>query len=154
MLSRFVTWGDMKSTHRSAFGSGYILSIDHLIDRDILKSGYFKHDDEFYYDLDRDSVVDARLERWPHSPQPDDHEEYFVTLNTSGTVLLVLLLVNDEKFYYRHDAQWVYIGAGDHVPGFDEGSLARVSERIVDFFDYAESNEFGLIEESIQNLRI
>lgn len=154
VLSRFVTWGDMKSIHRNAFGSSYMLSIDHLVNRDILKAGYFKHDDEFYYDLDPGSVIEARLERWPRSPQPEDHEEYFVTMSTSGSVLLVLVLVNDETFYYRHDAKWVHVGPGDNVPGFDEGSLIPVSKQIVDFFDYAESNEFGLIEESIESLRI
>jgi hypothetical protein len=66
----------------------------------------------------------------------------------------VLVLVNDESFYYRNDAKWVYVGPGDNVPGFDEGRLVPVSNRIVDFFDYAESNEFGLIEESIQILKI
>lgn len=154
MLSRFVTWGDMKSTHRDALGSGSILSIDHLIDRDVLKSGYFKHDDEFYYDLDPDSIVEARLERWPRLPQPGDHEEYFVTMSTSGMVLLVLLLVNDETFYYRKNLDWVYVGPGDNVPGFEERRLIAVSRRIVNYFDYTESSEFELIEESIEDIRI
>jgi hypothetical protein len=154
VLSMFVTWGDMKSIHRDSFGSGSILSIDHLVNRNTLRSGYFKHDDEFYYDLDPDSIVEARLERWPRSPQHEDHEEYFVTMSTGGTVLLILVLVNEEKFYYRNNAKWVYVGPGDNVPGFDEGSLIPVSKQIVDFFDYAESNEFGLIEESIESLRI
>ena len=154
MLSRFVTWGDMKATHRHFLGTNSIVSIDHLTNRSILKSGYFKHDDEFYFDLAPDSVVEARLERWPRLPRPGDHEEYFVTMSTSATVLLVLVLVNDESFYYRNDAKWVYVGPGDNVTGFDEETLVPVSERIVDFFDYAESNEFGLIEESIELLKI
>jgi hypothetical protein len=154
MLSRFVTWGDMKSTHRYAFGSSFILSTDHLVDRNILKSGYLKHDDEFYYDLDPDSIVEARLDRWPRSPQPDDHEEYFVTMSTSGMVLLALVLVNDETFYYRKNLDWVYVGPGDNVPGFEEHRLIAVSQRIVDYFDHTELSEFDLIEESIEDIRI
>lgn len=154
MLSRDVTWGDMKSVHRGNFGSNTVLSIDHLADRDILKMGYFKHDDEFYYELDRASVVQARLERWPRRPSPGEHEELFITMNAAGTVLLVLVLVNDERFYYRKEAEWVYIGPGDDLPGFDEYLLVAVTKRVVDFFDYAEANEFDLIEESIRSLKI
>ncbi|MBG6183055.1 hypothetical protein IWX65_001002 [Arthrobacter sp. CAN_A214] len=154
VLSLDVTWGDMKSVHRYNFGSDTVLSIDHLADRDILKLGYFKHDDEFYYEMDPASVVQARLERWPRRPSPGDHEEFFVTMNAAGTVLLVLVLVNGERFYYRNEAEWVYIGPGDNVVGFDEYSLVAVAGRVVDFFDYAEANEFGLIEESVESLRI
>lgn len=154
MLSRFVTWGDMKSIHRAALASNTLLSIDHLVNRNILKSGYFKHDDEFYYDLDAGSIVEARLERWPRSPQLEDHEEYFVTMSTSGAVLLVLLLVNDDRFYYRSNSKWVFIGPGDNVPGFDETPLVAVSKRITDYFDYTESSGFSLIEESIADVRI
>lgn len=154
MLSRFVTWGDLKGNHRHFFGSGQLVSIDRLRDRDTLKAGYFRHDDEFYFDLDPEAIVEARLERWPRSPQPDDHEEYFVIISTNGTVLLVLVLVNDESFYYRKNLEWVYVGPGDNVPGFDEGPLVPVSSQIVEFFDYAESIEFGLIEEGIENLKI
>lgn len=154
MLSRYVTWGDMKSAHRHAVSSGVILSTDHLIDRNILKSGYFKHDDEFYYNLDPDSIVEARLDRWPRTPQPGDHEEYFVTISTSGMVLLVLVLVNDETFYYRRNHDWVYIGPGDRVPGFEEHRLIAVSQRIVDYFDHTEFSEFSLVEESIESIRI
>lgn len=154
MLSRYVTWGDMKSAHRYAISSGVILSTDHLIDRNILKSGYFKHDDEFYYNLDPDSIVEARLDRWPRTRQPGDHEEYFVTMSTSGMVLLVLVLVNDEIFYYRRNLNWVYVGPGDNVPGFEKHQLIAVSQRIVDYFDHTESSEFELIAESIENIRI
>ncbi|WP_196881317.1 hypothetical protein [Arthrobacter sp. CAN_A214] len=77
-----------------------------------------------------------------------------MTMNAAGTVLLVLVLVNGERFYYRNEAEWVYIGPGDNVVGFDEYSLVAVAGRVVDFFDYAEANEFGLIEESVESLRI
>lgn len=154
MLSRFVTWGDLKGTHQHFFGSGQLVTIDRLTDRDTLKAGYFKHDDEFYFNLDPDSIVEARLERWPRSPQPDDHEEYFVIMSTSGTVLLVLVLVNDKRFYYRKNLKWVYVGPGDNVSGFDENPLIAVSKRIVDYFDHTEYSEFELIEESIEDIRI
>lgn len=154
MLSRFVTWGDLKETHRHFYGSGYIVSIDRLADRNTLKTGYCKQDDEFYFDLDPGSITEARLERWPRSPQPEDHEDYFVTTDNSGSVLLVLLLVNDERFYYRKNLEWVYIGPGDNIFGFDEDPLVPVAPQITEFFDYAESNDFILVEESITCFRI
>jgi hypothetical protein len=144
----------MKSAHRYAVSSGLILSTDHLVNRNILKSGYHKHDDAFYYGLDHDSIIEARLERWPRSPQTNDHEEYFVTLSTDGTVLLVLVLVNDESFYYRKNQEWVYVGPGDNVPGFEDNRLIAVSQRVVGYFDYTESSEFELIEESIEDIRL
>jgi hypothetical protein len=66
----------------------------------------------------------------------------------------VLVLVNDEIFYYRRNLDWVYVGPGDNVPGFEKHQLIPVSQRIVDYFDHTESSEFELIEESIEDIRI
>jgi hypothetical protein len=154
VLSKDVTWGEMKSTHREIFGTGTSLSTDHLTDKNLLKSGYFKHDDEFYYSLNPEAVQKARLQHWPRTERPEDHEEFFVTMDDTGTVLLVLVLVNDERFYYRNNGNWIYIGPGDDVFGFEGHELTAVTKQVVSFFDYTESREFDLVEESISSIKI
>lgn len=144
MLSPFMTWGDVKEMQRQP-GVTELLPFGYLVAPEMIEKAKDRHDDEFFFDLSAEMVAVARRERWPRVPRIGESIRHEVTVTVDGEVRLLLLLVDDEKYFYRSDGGWIYIGPGDDIRGFFDEELYEVLPSFVAVFDDQSPSDPGLV---------
>ena len=127
MLSKFITWGEIRRMHKASAESGSIIAGDPLADLEFAKGTESIPDEEYYF---ADMLSKEEIEEYENRPKPAPEKYYFTyeDIRDREKPVLALLEINEEAdtWRYRKNGDWVLIEAQDDIPEIDDRDMERV----------------------------
>lgn len=150
MLSRDVTWGELRQIHDYATQQGGFFPDDILADPEKRLEAQGKSDDDFYFDLTPDEIgfyTDLRGEY-----DIDNREGTLsVTISDIGEILELIKDVDDLGLFFREQGDWWAVDPDVEDPRIFDQTLADVDESFVEYWDRLKAQNAPITKEVIQD---
>lgn len=150
MLSRDVTWGELRQIHDHAVQQGGFFADDILADPEKRLEAQGKADDDFYFDLtpeEQGFYTDLRGEY-----DIDNREgTVSVTISDIGEILELIKVVDDLGIFIRDQGEWWEVDPEEENPRIFDQTLADVDESFVEYWDRLKAENAPITKEVIQD---
>lgn len=154
MLSKDVTWGELRALHDLNVSSGGAIPDDILMDNpEALELSKTKADDEYYFDLtDEEKATYAKIRA------DDDYDALpgtvSVTISQSGEILELVKVTDDGRLLVREDKRWYPVSPEQDEPRIHDQTLADVSEDFVEYYDRLRAAGAEITKEVMQDYAV
>lgn len=153
MLSRDVTWGELRELHQLNTRSGGGIPDDVLSDPEVRAKSRGKADDEFYFDLTEEEIAQYKKDR-----EENDIDSLpgtvSVTISQSGEILELVKVTDDGRLFVREDKAWYLVTPEQDEPRIHDQTLADVSEDFVEYYDRLRAAKAEITKEVMQDYAV
>jgi broad specificity phosphatase PhoE len=153
MLSRDVTWGELRELHQLNTRTGGGIPDDVLADPDARERSRGKADDDFYFDLSEEEIAAYKQAR-----EENDIDSLpgtvSVTISQQGEILELVKVTDDGRLFVREDKGWYLVGPDQDEPRIHDQTLANVSEDFVEYYDRLRAAKAEITKEVMQEYAV
>lgn len=153
MLSKDVTWGELRALHQLNVRSGGGITDDILADPEELAKSKGKADDDYYFDLTDEEIAQSKALKaeFDYDNLPGTVS---VTISRTGEVLELIKVLDSGILLIRTNKKWVEADSETEIPRVHEQTLADVSEDFVEYYDRLREAGAEITKEVMQDYAI